>query len=99
MTMYCKAYFVKSVTDLSSIHYTYMKTLTCRDLGGPCEVKISGNSFEEIGEKCQTHVMEEISKGDKDHVEAIGKWKNMSEAQQAGMMEGFAKKYDEAPEE
>jgi len=50
-----------------------MKTMTCRDLGGPCDVEIAGNSFDEIGLNCKNHVMEQINNGDEAHKVAAGK--------------------------
>jgi predicted small metal-binding protein len=41
-----------------------MKTLTCRDLGGPCDTAFTAGSFEEIGKKSREHVMDEMAKGD-----------------------------------
>jgi hypothetical protein len=41
-----------------------MKKLTCRELGGACDVEITGNSFVELGKKCREHVMEQIKNGD-----------------------------------
>ncbi len=63
-----------------------MKTVTCSDLGGPatCEVAITGQTPEEMGKNCQEHVMEEISKGDDAHQEAVEAMQGMSpEEQQA----------------
>lgn len=74
-----------------------MKTLTCRDFGGPCETKITGNSFDEIGSKCKTHVMEQINKGDKAHRDAADKMRNASPKEQAAMMVEYEKRYDAAP--
>jgi hypothetical protein len=74
-----------------------VKTLTCRDLGGPCDQKISGNSFGEIGDKCKTHVVEQISKGDKAHRDAADKMGNASPKEQQAMMAEYEKKYNDAP--
>ena len=37
-----------------------MKKLICRDLGGPCAVELTGDSFQEIGKKSYGHVVEQI---------------------------------------
>lgn len=74
-----------------------LKKLTCRDLGGPCDEEITGNSFEEIGDKCRTHVMERIKGGDKAHQAAVAKMQNASPEEQKSMMAEFAKKFNEAP--
>jgi predicted small metal-binding protein len=35
-----------------------MKTMTCRDLGGACDQKLSANSWDEMVQKMSKHVME-----------------------------------------
>jgi len=35
-----------------------MKTLTCRDLGGSCDQKLSANTWDEMVQKMTEHVME-----------------------------------------
>ena len=35
-----------------------MKTLTCRDLGGSCDQKLSANTWDEMVQKMTKHVME-----------------------------------------
>ena len=35
-----------------------MKTMTCKELGGPCDAKISADSWKEMVEKMTAHVME-----------------------------------------
>ena len=81
------------------IHCMYMKTLTCKDLGGPCEKQISADTFVEIGNACQVHVMEEISKGDGPHRDSVEKWKKMTQTEMDTMLEEFEKKFNETPEE
>ena len=74
-----------------------MKTLTCRDLGGPCDEKITGDSFGEIGTKCHTHVMEQIQKGDTAHRDAADKMRTASPKEQKATMAEYEKRYSEAP--
>ena len=75
-----------------------MKKLTCRDLGGPCDAEITGNSFEEVGKKSHDHVMDQISRGDDAHRAAAEKLRNAPSEEQKAMMAEFEKKYKEAPE-
>ena len=63
-----------------------MKKLTCRDLGGPCDAEITGNSFEEVGKKSHDHVMEQISHGDDAHRAAAEKLRNAPSEEQKAMM-------------
>ena len=75
-----------------------VKKLTCRDLGGPCDAEITGNSFEEVGKKSHDHVMEQISRGDEAHRAAAEKMRNASPEERKAMMAKFEKNYKEAPE-
>lgn len=74
-----------------------MKKFTCKDLGGPCNTEIMGNSFEEIGKKSHEHVMEQINGGDEAHRIAANKMMSASPAEQKLMMTEFERKYNEAP--
>ena len=73
-----------------------MKKLTCRDLGGPCDVELTGNSFKEIGKKSYDHVMEQINNSDETHKAAAVKMKNASPEEQKAMMTEYEKRYNEA---
>lgn len=75
-----------------------MKKLTCRDLGGPCDHEITGNSFEEIGRNSRSHVMAQIKGGDKAHAAAAAKMSEATPEQQMAWMSEFKKKFDAAPE-
>src|SRR5215831_13178169 len=74
-----------------------MKKLTCRELGGACDVEITGNSFVEIGKKCREHVMEQIKNGDAAHSAAAAKMQNASPEEQRSMMAEFEKRYNAYP--
>ena len=56
---------------------TAMKTMTCKQLGGPCHTAFHGNSIEEMAELSKQHGMEMFQKGDKEHLEAIDKMKEL----------------------
>jgi hypothetical protein len=75
----------------------FMKRLTCRDLGGPCDAEFTGGSFEEIGKKSHVHVMERMQKGDEAHLSAANKMRNAAPEEQKAMMAEFKRKFDEAP--
>lgn len=57
-----------------------MKTIFVRDLGCPenSEHTVSGETFEEVAEKCKAHAMEMIAAGNADYIAAMEKMKNMS---------------------
>ncbi|MDZ4722307.1 MAG: DUF1059 domain-containing protein [candidate division Zixibacteria bacterium] len=74
-----------------------MKKITCKDLGGPCDKEITGNSFEEIGHNCRTHVEEQMNSGDEAHKAAVAKMMNASPEEQKAMMAEYEKRYNEAP--
>ena len=74
-----------------------MKKLICRDFGGPCDVELTGDSFQEMGKKSYEHVMEEIKSGDKAHKESATKMKNSSADEQKAMMAEYEKRFNEAP--
>lgn len=54
-----------------------MKTMTCRQLGGACDKKFQANTFEEISELSKNHAMEMFKLGDKAHLEAMNKMKEL----------------------
>ena len=74
-----------------------MKKLKCRDLGGPCDAEIVGNSFQEMGNNARTHVMEKIKSGDEAHKAAADKMRGASPEEQRSMMAEYEKKFNEAP--
>ena len=71
-----------------------MKTMTCKQLAGACDVEFHAETFEEMGEVSKKHAMEMAEKGDKAHVEKMEEMKNMMSDPEA-MKEWFAKKHQE----
>ncbi len=57
-----------------------MKTMTCKQLGGPCELQFHGASADEIIKAQDKHLKEVVASGDVSHEEALkemkGRWKN-----------------------
>jgi len=47
-----------------------MKTMTCRDLGGACDVVFRAESFDEMAELSKKHAMEMFAKSDEAHLKA-----------------------------
>ena len=45
-----------------------MKTMTCKQLGGACDLKFHANTFKEIAEMSKKHRMEMFQKNDKHHL-------------------------------
>ena len=50
-----------------------MKTMTCKELGGACELKFQAETFEEIVELSKTHGMQMFQEHDAQHMEAMQK--------------------------
>lgn len=48
-----------------------MKTMTCKQLHGPCDVLIHGETAEEMIENSQKHGMEMAARGDQDHIKIM----------------------------
>jgi len=48
-----------------------MKTMTCKQLYGPCDALIHGETAEEMMENSQKHAMDMVAKGDKIHIDAM----------------------------
>ena len=44
-----------------------MKTMTCKDLGGPCELAHRGNTADEIIKAQDKHLKEMVAGGDRTH--------------------------------
>ena len=80
-----------------------MKTMTCKQLYGPCDALIHGESPEEIIENSKKHAMEMVAKGDKVHIEAMEAMKeqhaNMESEAVKQWMEKFQKEFDAQPED
>jgi hypothetical protein len=57
-----------------------MKTMTCKQLGGPCDLILHGNTADEVIKAQDTHLKEAVAKGDSTHEGALkdmkGRWKN-----------------------
>ena len=47
-----------------------MKTVTCKQMGGPCDAELKGETPEEIMQKGGEHVNEMAATGDEGHVKA-----------------------------
>lgn len=54
-----------------------MKTMTCNQLGGACELEFQAETFEEIAELSKKHGMEMFQKGDEAHLSAMKKMQDL----------------------
>ena len=57
-----------------------MKTMTCKDLGGPCPLAHHGTTADEIIKAQDKHLRETVANGDTTHREALkdmkGRWRH-----------------------
>lgn len=77
-----------------------MKTMTCKQLGGACDVKFHANTFDEIAEISKKHGMDMFQSGDKDHIKAIQDMQELMKSPQAmnTWFENKRKEFDDLPE-
>lgn len=89
---------LQSITDDTT---QPMKTMTCKQLGGACEMKFHGNTFEEIAEQSKAHGVEMLQKGDKDHLEAMANLNKIMQSPETmtQWMEAKRKEFEELPDE
>jgi hypothetical protein len=56
-----------------------MKTMTCRQLGGPCDLVHSGDDANQVIQAQDRHLREAVAAGDTEHEPALkdmkGRWK------------------------
>ncbi|WP_159616621.1 hypothetical protein [Arthrobacter zhaoguopingii] len=57
-----------------------MKTMTCKQLGGPCDLALSGDTADDVIQAQDRHLREAVKSGDSTHQEAHdamkGRWRN-----------------------
>lgn len=68
-----------------------MKSMTCRDLGGACDQKISAETWDDMVKKMTAHVMEK-------HPDVAEKMKQMHEEDPEKWGKEMKPKWDAAPE-
>ena len=77
-----------------------MKTMTCKQLGGACDVEFHASTFEEMAEMSKKHGMEMVQKGDKEHIEVMNGMRELMSDPGAmkEWMEGKRKEFEALPE-
>jgi hypothetical protein len=57
-----------------------MKTMTCKELGGPCDLPLHGSTADEVIKAQDRHLKDMVANGDETHESALksmkGRWKN-----------------------
>ena len=80
---------------------TTMKTMTCKELGGACDLEFHANTFEEMAEMSKAHGMEMFQKGNEEHLKAMNEMQDLMKSPDA-MNEWFQnknKEFDALPED
>ncbi|WP_444958314.1 DUF1059 domain-containing protein [Microbulbifer sp. ZKSA002] len=54
-----------------------MKMMTCKELGGACDLEFHGDSFEEVAELSKMHGIEMYRKNDAQHLLAMKKMQEL----------------------
>lgn len=77
-----------------------MKTMTCKELGGACDLEFHANTFEEMARMSQDHGKEMFQKGDKPHLQAMSEMRNLMQSTDgmAKWMEGKRKEFEAKPD-
>ena len=71
-----------------------MKKMTCRQLGGACDMEFYANTFEEMTEISKKHGMEMFQKGDEAHLKVMSEMQELMKSPNA-MNEWFENKRKE----
>jgi hypothetical protein len=77
-----------------------MKTMTCKELGGACDLEFHANTFEEMAQLSQKHGKEMFQRGDPAHLNAMNEMKDLMQSRDgmANWMEDKRKVFDGKPE-
>ena len=77
----------------------YMKTMTCRQLGGACIESFSANTFDEIAIQVSKHAREMVQQGDAAHIEAMNEMRQRMTSPEAtkAWMDEKRKAFDSLP--
>jgi predicted small metal-binding protein len=78
-----------------------MKTMTCKQLGGACNLTFTASTFEEIAELSKQHGMQMFQNNDAPHLEAMQKIQNLMKDPKAMQtwFESKRKEFESLPED
>ncbi len=68
-----------------------MKTMTCNQLGGACDMEFHANTFDEISEMSKQHGMEMFQKNDEPHLQAMHKMRELMQSVESNSMQEWLK--------
>ena len=75
--------------------------MSCKQLGGACDLEFHANTFEELAELSKNHGMEMFQKKDEAHLEAMSKMSELMQSPEAmaKWMEERKKEFESLPED
>ena len=77
-----------------------MKSFTCREMGGPCDTKVTGVTADEIMKNGGAHVMEMSNQGDEEHKKVLEMMNGMMGTPEGDKWnQDFAAKFAAKPED
>jgi hypothetical protein len=53
-----------------------MKTMTCKQLGGACDVKFQAETFEEMAQLSKNHGMQMFQEGEQEHIKIMNEMRS-----------------------
>ena len=62
-----------------------MKTMTCKQMGGPCDVAMHGNTADDVIKAGEQHLNDMVAKGDESHKTAAQMMADMRRNPASGM--------------
>lgn len=68
-----------------------MKTMTCKQLGGACDMEFHANTFDEISDMSKQHGMEMFQKNDEPHLQAMQKMRELMQSPESNRMQEWLK--------
>ncbi len=76
-----------------------MKTMTCKQLGGACNLEFHADTFEEMTEQSKKHGMEMFQSGDEEHRKAMNEMQELMQSPDAmtKWFENKRKEFDALP--
>ena len=74
------------------------KKITCRQMGGPCDLEMTGDSVDEIVGKGAAHLAEMAEQGDAEHKAAVEMMNSSDPAGKEEWFKKFAETFANAPD-
>ena len=78
-----------------------MKVMTCKQLGGACDTEFRADTFQEMANLSRDHGIEMMRKGDKAHMEAMDKMRELMQTPESMQqwMEAKRKEFEALPDQ